>query len=236
MSKTDLNERIKTFLNSALKKISAKDYDSALERLSAAEALDKDNPEILYNLGICYCRKKLYNSAITYLKKVRGLPLTFVDVLTVIKMLSYSLIMANDYDQAKKHIDDGLNISKDDTVLLNMRGYIFEKENNYAEALNTYKFIIDIDKNNSNAYNSIAYIISETDSDLDEALSHARNALKYNPENPAYLDTMGCIQMKRGQIDIAKRYLKKALEKVPDSKEIKDHINRLLKINPDSNE
>jgi tetratricopeptide (TPR) repeat protein len=236
MSKPDLNERIKKFLNSALKKISAKDYDSALEKLTAALVLDKDNPEILYNLGICYCRKKLFNSAISYLKKVRDLPLTFVDVLTVIKMLSYSSIMTEDFLQAKNYIDDGLKISKDDTVLLNMQGFILEKENKFIEALNTYKMIIEIDKNNSNAYNSTAYIISETDGDLNEALAYSRNALKHNPENPSYLDTMGCIQMKRGQIDIAKRYLKKALEKVPDSKEIKDHVNCLLKINPAASE
>jgi tetratricopeptide (TPR) repeat protein len=232
MAKTELNERIKKFLNSALKKISAKDYDSALEKLTAALVLDKDNPEILYNLGICYCKKKLFNSAITYLKKVRDLPQTYIDVVTVIKMLSYSLIMSQDYVQAKIYIDDGLKIAKEDTVLLSMQGFILEKKNNFTEAINIYRMIIDIDKNNSNAYNSAAYLISESDGDLDVALTYARNALKHDPESAAYLDTMGCIQMKRGHIDIAKRYLKKALEKLPDSKEIKDHINRLLKINP----
>ncbi len=231
MAKTELNERIKKFLNSALKKISARDYDSALEKLTAALVLDKENPEILYNLGICYCKKKLFNSAITYLKKVRDLPQTYVDVITVIKMLSYSLIMTMDYAQAKKYIGEGLKIVSDDTVLLSMQGFILEKENNYKEAVSIYKKIIEIDKNNSNAYNSAAYIISETDGDLDTAVTYARNALRHNPDNAAYLDTMGCIQMKRGHMDIAKRYLKKALEKFPDSKEIKEHINRLLKIN-----
>ena len=236
MSKTDLNERINKFLNSALANISAKDYDSALEKLTAALALDKENPEILYNLGICYCRKQLYNSAISYLEKVRNLPLTFIDVQTVIKMLSYSLIMSGDYSRAKTTINDGLKISKEDTTLLNMLGFILEKENRINDALNIYKTIIDIDKDNPNAYNSCAYIICETNGDLNEALAYVRKALKYNPENPAYLDTMGCIQMNRGHLDIAKRYLKKALEKLPDSKEIKEHINRLLKINPIVNE
>lgn len=232
MSKPDLQERIKKFLSSALKKISAKDYDSAIEKLTAAEVLDKENPEILYNLGICYCRKELYHSAISYFKKIQNLTLTFVDNITVIKMLSYALIMTNDFKQAKKFINEGLKISRNDTTLLNMLGFVLEKENKTGEALNVYKLIVDIDKNNANANNSIAYIITETNGDLNEALTYARNALRHSPENPAYLDTMGCIQMKRGHMDIAKKYLKKALEKLPDSKEIKDHINVLLKITP----
>ncbi|MFH0975841.1 MAG: tetratricopeptide repeat protein [Spirochaetota bacterium] len=235
MSATDLNERIKIFLNSAVKKISGKDYDSAIEKLSAALVLDKENPEILYNLGICYCRLELYHTAATYLTKVRDLPLTFIDVLAVIKMLSYSLIMADDIPQAKKNINDGLKISKTDTTLLNMLGFILEKENKPDEALAVYKMIIEIDKDNSNAYNSAAYIMSANNGNLNDALLYARNALRHNPDNPAYLDTMGCLQMKKGQLDTAKRFLKKALEKLPDSREIKDHINQLLKI-PPSNE
>jgi tetratricopeptide (TPR) repeat protein len=232
MTSPDLHERIKKFLNSALRKISAKDYDSAIEKLMAAEVLDKDNPEILYNLGVCYCKKELFNSAATYFKKVIGLPLTFVDILTVIKMLSYSLIMAKDMEQAKKYVNDGLKKSVNDTILLNMKGFVLEKEKKYNEALDTYKTIIDIDNKNSNAYNSAAYIISTVNGDINEALTYSRNALKHNPENPAYLDTMGFIQIKKGQIDIAKRFLKKALEKLPQSKEIKDHVNLLLKITP----
>jgi len=232
MSEPLLQERIKKFLNSALSKISAKDYDSAIEKLTAAEALDRDNPEILYNLGICYCRKELYNTAVRYFQKVRELPMTFVDVLTVIKMLSYSLIMSGDLKQAAKYTSDGLRLTGNDTTLLNMTGYILEKEKKSGEAIDIYKQIIDIDKNNFNAFNSIAFIIAETGGDLNEALEYSRKALRHKPENPAYLDTMGCIQMKKGQIDIAKRYLKKALEAHPDSKEIKTHINQLLKISP----
>ncbi len=230
MSATDLNEKIRSFLNSALKKITAKDYDSAISNLKEAEKMDKENPEILYNLGICYCRKNDYKTAIDYFNKVRNLPFTFVDIITVIKMLSYASIMTNDLEQAKKSIEEGLEKSKDDSTLLNMLGFILEKQNKYYEAINIYKKILDVDYNNPNAFNSIAYIIAKTGGELNEALSYARNALKQNPDNPAYLDTIGYVQLKRGQTDIAKNYLKKALERSPESGEIKDHINQLLKI------
>lgn len=232
MTKTDLNERVRQFLDNALKKIISRDYNNAIEKLKEAEALDKENPEILYNLGICYCKQESFKTAITYFEKVKDLSFTFVDIVTVFKMLSYCSIMIEDFSLAKKYINEGLNISKNDTTLLNMLGFIHEKENEFDAALDIYRNIVEIDRENANANNSIAYILAKINGDLNEALAYARNALKRNPENPAYLDTMGYIQMKKGQMDIAKNYLKKALEKLPDSKEIKNHINQLLKISP----
>ena len=230
MTKTDLNERVRQFLDNALKKITTRDYDSAIEKLKEAESLDSENPEILYNLGICYCKKELFETAITYFGKIKDLTLTFVDILIVYKMLSYCSIMNKDFTQGEVFINEGLKISKNDTVLLNMLGYIYEFRKEYEQALDIYRNIVEIDRNNANANNSIAYILAEINGDLNQALAYARNSLKHNPENPAYLDTMGFIQMKKGQVDIAKNYLKKALEKLPDSKEIKKHINQLLKI------
>lgn len=230
MSELDLNSRIKKFLNSALKGISTKDYDNAIEDLKAAEILDKDNAEILYNLGICYCKKGLYKTAISYFRKLQNLSYTFVDVITVKKMLAYALIMTEDYKQAKKHINEGLKLSANDTTLLNMLGYALEKDMKYDEASNAYREIIEIDKNNYNACNSLAYIIALSGGDLNEAQSYAKKALKARPLNPAYLDTMGFILMKKGQKDTAKEFFKKALHKMPDSAAIKGHINELLKI------
>ena len=111
-----------------------------------------------------------------------------------------------------------------------MLGYLLEQEKKYEEAIDTYREIIEIDSYNYNAYNSLAYIIAESGGDLREAMEYAKTAHKSNPENPAYLDTIGYIHMKKGQAELAKKYLKQALLKMPDSKEIKSHINQLLKI------
>lgn len=230
MTEIALQERIKKFMDSALKRISSKDYDSAIEKLKAAEVLDRDNPEILYNLGVCYCRKELYYTSIEYFNRLIDLPYTFVDIVMVNKLLSYSFLMIGNIEEARTYINNGLRQSRMDTALLNMLGYSLEREKKYDEAMNAYREIVEIDKYNYNAYNSLAYIITENNRDLNEALMYAKIALESDPENPAYLDTIGCIYMKKGQTEIAKNYLKKALLKLPDSMEIKSHINQLLKI------
>lgn len=230
MTGTELQDRINKFLETALENISARDYDKAIEKLKAAEVLDTDNPEIIYNLGICYSKKELYNTAITYFERILDLTFTFVEVITVHKLLAYSLLMIKEFNKAREYINRGLKISENDTTLLNMLGYSYEQENRYDEAMEIYKRIIELDNYNYNAYNSLAYITAKNEDDLNTATEYIKKALKNSPENPAYLDTAGFIYMKKGQTELAKKYLKQALNKMPDSAEIKEHINLLLKI------
>lgn len=235
MSDIDLHEKIKKFLDSALKKISEKEFDKAISELESAEILDRNNPEILYNLGICYCKNESYDKAIIYFKKLLDLPFTFVDVIMVYKLLSYSLIKTGNLNQAWAYLNDGLKLSRGDTTILNMIGYSFEQENKLNEAEAIYREIIEIDEFNFNAYNSLAYIIARNQGNLNEAQKYINTALESNPDNPAYLDTQGYIYIKKGHDDLAKKYLKKALMNSPDSAEIRDHINQLLKIKRPNN-
>jgi tetratricopeptide (TPR) repeat protein len=230
MTQLDINQRIRKFLNLALQSFDRKEYDAAIETLKSAEVLDEHNPEILYNLGVSYCRTGLYHTAITYFEKLLGLPYTTVDILTTLKLLAFSHIKVSDYDPALKRSQEGLNISPADTTLLNLSGYCYEKLEQYPDAIRLYRRILEIDENNSNAYNGLAFILAKTGSDLNSALKYANLALKHIPDNPAYLDTAGYIYMKKGNIEAAKQLLKKAYAKMPDSEEIREHINEMLKI------
>lgn len=230
MTEVDINIRIRKFLSIALKDIGSGNYDGAIDNLRAAEVLDPENPETLYNLGISFCRTARYIEAIDYFTRIIRLPRSTVDLLTVLKLISYSLIQLESYEQALVHTNEGLRLMPDDTVLLNLGGYALEKSDRIPEALAHYRKILEIDPSNANARNSLAYIMAWTGADLSEALEHANEALKAMPGNPAYLDTLGVIYMKKGNADLARQHLKKALSLMPESREIKNHVNMLLKI------
>jgi protein O-GlcNAc transferase len=162
MAEVDLNQKLKGFLESAFKKISSEDYLKAIDDLKEAEKLDSNNPEVLYNLGVSYCRMHEYDSAISYFEKLLKLPYTFVDLITVNILYAYSLILTGDIRGAIKYINDVLNLSPNNTVLLNMLGYCFEQQKKYREAIKAFRKIIEIDRHNYNAYNSLAYVIALT--------------------------------------------------------------------------
>ncbi len=230
MAEIELQKKIRSFLDSAAKKSSIKDFSSALDDLKAAEVLDKDNPVILYNLGICYSRTGLYRTAVEYFQRLLKLPYTFVDVISVRKLLAYCLILDNDLNGALEQLGECLRLYPQDTAALNMKGYSLDRAGRHPEAIKVYRDILDIDPHNYNAFNSLAYLISATGGDLNQALKYAKTALESNDQNPAYLDTIGYIYMLKGQGDIARKFLKKAFAILPDSEEIKSHLNQLLDI------
>lgn len=224
MAETDLQDRIDDFLRSAMKKFVIRDYESAIRDLKAAEMLDKNNPEIVYNIGVNYCRMGLDRSAIEYFKKVLNLEQSFIDALVVKKLLAYALIRLKQYEESLEFLQQVLQLVPTDTAALNMKGYSLESLGRYDEALRVYSSIIEHEKDNYNAYNSLGYIMSKTGANLSKALQYAQIAYNSNNDNPAYLDTMGYVYLKMGNCDLARNYLIKALEKAPLSMEIKDHI------------
>lgn len=229
MAEIELQDRIDGFLHSAMKKFVIRDYESAIRDLKAAEMLDKENPEILYNIGVNYCRMGLDRSSIEYFKKVLQLKQSFIDSLVVKKLLAYALIHVKEYNESLEYLQQVLQLVPLDTAALNMKGYCLEAQDRYDDALMVYSSIIENEKENYNAYNSIAYILSKTGKDLAKSIQCARIAYNSNKDNPAYLDTMGYVNLKMGNIDLAWQYLTLALQKAPLSVEIKDHIKECEK-------
>jgi tetratricopeptide (TPR) repeat protein len=152
--------------------------------------------------------------------------------LTVEKLITYALIQINEYNDALQYVRKIIKDAPTDITALNMGGYCHEMQNNYFDALKLYGHILSIDPEDANACNSMAYILSKTNGDLKEAIKFALKALKSNPENPAYCDTLGYICMKAKKYDKAEEYLIKALKHLPLSKDIREHLNELNRKKP----
>lgn len=230
METEDINLRIRGLITSAVKSIGSQKYENAIEDLKAAEVLDSDNPEVLYNLAISYAKQGLHKTAVNYYQKLLDLPLEFVELRTVKKMLSYSLILGEEYDKALSVIGQILKTTPADTTALSLSGYCYEKLGRVDDAIASHRRVIDAEPSSLNSCNSLAFLLARRGADLDEALSLARKALDAEPQNPAYCDTIGYIYMKRRQPELAKKFLKQALERLPSSIEIRSHLSELLKI------
>lgn len=76
--------------------------------------------------------------------------------------------------------------------------------------------------------NAIGYLMSnQPDSDLQEAEALIRKAVSAEPNNPAYLDSLGWVLFKQGQAEAALPYLHRAFAADPDA-EIAAHLGEVL--------
>jgi len=80
----------------------------------------------------------------------------------------------------------------------------------------------------ADALNSLSYMLAEHNVRLDDAVDLARRALKVEPGNPAYLDTLGWALFKQGKVEEAAEPLGKSASLLIGNSVIQDHHGDVL--------
>ena len=77
---------------------------------------------------------------------------------------------------------------------------------------------------NANALNYLGYMLADRGEQLDEAIRLVRRALDTDPDNGAYLDSLGWAHFRKGELDEAEKYSAAAAAKMPENSEVQDHL------------
>lgn len=230
----DINSILNSIKKSALSDLFSGDFDSAIEELKKAEMLDRENPEILFNLGIAYSRKGLFRTACDYFMRVLQLKSSFINSAMVKKNLAFCHIQNKNYNDAISFLDEVINDYSSDILALNMKGYCLEKKGKLKEALKSYREIFRYDRSNINSLNSTSFLMASLGIELNSALKIAKFVYNKNRTNPAYIDTLGYVYMKQGDYKEAYKYLKSASALLPFNEEINAHIKELEELKNNS--
>jgi len=100
----------------------------------------------------------------------------------------------------------------------------YENMKEYALADSCYGAALQIEPDNALLLNNWSYGLSERNERLGDALRMAQKALEKEPNNGAYLDTMGWIYYKMGEYDKAKELIERAFLNRKTSPDILDHL------------
>lgn len=76
---------------------------------------------------------------------------------------------------------------------------------------------------NANAQNSLAYVLAVQGRSLEEAERLAKSALEKAPNEPAFLDTLGWVYYRRGNLDRARELISRAADAEPHA-EVLEHL------------
>ncbi len=70
-------------------------------------------------------------------------------------------------------------------------------------------------------------MLADRDTRLDEALGYIRRAVALDPQNGAYLDSLGWAYYKMGNYDLAEENLRRASERINNDPTVHDHLGEL---------
>ncbi len=95
-----------------------------------------------------------------------------------------------------------------------------------AEAI--FRELLEQDPDDAEAANYLGYMWADLGSHLDEALPLIRHAVELEPDNPAYLDSLGWVNFRLGHLDEAERWLRQAVDGSPSDGTVLAHLGEVL--------
>lgn len=130
-------------------------------------------------------------------------------------------------DESWRVIDQALGQFPGDTNLLYTRAMLSERRGDLAGLERDLRGIIEREPDNATALNALGYTLADRTTRYEEARALIERAHVLNPGDPATLDSLGWINYRLGNLDVAERHLRAALLKFPDH-EVAAHLGEVL--------
>lgn len=116
----------------------------------------------------------------------------------------------------------------DDQTIAMRIANVYEADGQLEAAEKELRKLMAADPLNADALNSLGYMLADRGVRLPEAVELAERAVKIEPDNPAYLDTLGWALFKQGRTDEAASPLGRAATVLTGNSVIQDHHGDLL--------
>lgn len=131
-------------------------------------------------------------------------------------------------DDAIRLLEQARKTFGDDDALTMRMANVYEAGGRFADAEKELRRLMSEDPLHAEAMNSLSYMLAEKGLRLPEAVDLAERALKIDPENPAYLDTLAWALFKQGRAEDAAGPMAKAATVLTGNSVIQDHYGDVL--------
>ena len=156
-----------------------------------------EDRDIYVRLGIIYTRAKRWNDALEALAKAE------------------QLSTKND----------------DKAYVYFLRGDLYQRQKMFDQAETQFQKVLSMtpptDPQAAATLNYLGYMNADRGVKLDESLNYIKQALAFEPNNPAYLDSLGWAYFKLGKYDLAEDNLNKAASHMGSDPTVQEHLGDL---------
>lgn len=130
-------------------------------------------------------------------------------------------------EEAIRAFGDLVKRLPDEPAFAYQHAQLLEEAGRVAEAEQALRDLLVRDPHDANALNSLGYLFADRGLRLDEAVDLLQRAVKIEPGNPSFLDSLGWAFYKQGQLARADGPLAEAAAKMPENSVIQDHLGDL---------
>ena len=137
---------------------------------------------------------------------------------------------AKDFESAQEVVDDMLDRfeeEREQTYFL--QGALYERQDQYEEAEKAFRSSLEINADNPSTLNYLGFMMADDNHNLDEALVMSQVAVDADPINGAYLDSLGWVYYRLEELDLAERYLERAILFAPTDPTLHEHLGDLYR-------
>jgi tetratricopeptide (TPR) repeat protein len=149
-----------------------------------------------------------------------------IDPYNLNALVSYGLTLnqLNRNREAIKPLENARMIDSTNITVLSTLGMIYDDLKLYYTCDSLYESALKFHPESHLLLNNYAYSLAERSERLEYALKMVQKAVASQPQNGAYLDTMGWIYYKLGNYDLALKYVKDSLANRENSPVVVEHL------------
>src|SRR5271165_4937155 len=134
------------------------------------------------------------------------------------------------WKEAEDNISKALNLAskqEDKDYVIFVQGSIYERQKKYDLAEESFRKVLADDPKSAMTLNYLGYMLADRDTRLEEALGYVRRAVALDPQNGAYLDSLGWAYYRLGNYDLAEENLRRASERIGNDPTVHQHLGEL---------
>ena len=207
--------------------IGGKEFSKAQDEADAATKKFPDNAEVRVGRASLLAEMGKTDAAAAEVKKLldgkndRAVQLELADL----------YVKGRKFDDAAKALDaaEKLSESQDDKIdVWFKRGAMFERMKNVSAAETEFRKVLAVVPDNPATLNYLGYMLTDRNMRLTEALGMIQKAVDSEPNNGAYLDSLGWVYYHLGKLPEAEDNMRRAVELTPHDPTMRDHYAEVL--------
>jgi tetratricopeptide (TPR) repeat protein len=206
---------MKATLKRGIRLYHQKRYEQAKNELLALDEKPEDNPELAYYLGLVYKQVLLSHQNLFQIFQCR-------------MILGFIYSKTGRFRLAEMEFKHLIDLGVESPQVFASMGYALYAQKKIGECVKFLEKALELKPDYAGALNNLGFVYAEENLGSSQAVELCKKAVKLNPGNPVYLDSLGWAYFKAGKLMDAKAYLRKALETSRGNREIADHLRRII--------